>query len=252
MAFDPTTSQNAASDRQNLIDEATTTYNNIFSNLFPIAAYLAARQYDPSEATRVAQQTLADLRLLSEQGVRAVAAVETEATRVLNEVRRTAAESGVSQQAAYFSEEATGHGTLARKWQGYTNWSAIGLGAFALLSLIFSLIWSPDDGYQTTQITLSKILIFSTIAFMLFLCSRTLLAHRHNEVVNRHRQNALLTFNALAEATGDQQTREVVLTHASACIFAPQETGFSRPSGPPSSPLAEVLPRLINQQGGTH
>jgi len=252
MSFDPTSAENAASVRQTLIEEATASYDTIFAALFPIVAYISARRLDPSEATRAAQETLEELRRFSEQGEEAVAKVETEATRVLDEVRRTAAESGVSQQAMYFGEEATGHGNAAGKWQTYTNWSAVALGGFALASLLLSAFWSPSDAYQATQIALSKILIFSTIAFMLFLCSRTLLAHRHNEVVNKHRQNALLTFNALVEATGDQQTRQVVLTHASACIFAPQETGFTKPStGQSGSPVVEVLPRLAGQHAST-
>lgn len=249
MSFNPVDLPNAAQDRQALIDESTSTYNSIFTSLFPIVAYLTARLIDPSEAARMAERSLADLQVISEKGRIILGAVEAEANRVLNEVRRTAAESGVSQQAVYFGDEATAQGVLSGKWQTYTNWTAIGLGASAVASLVFSIIWSPENPYQTAQIALSKVLIFSTIAFMLFLSSRTLLAHRHNEVVNKHRQNALLTFNALVEASGDQQTREVVLTHASACIFAPQETGFSKQTSTPSpSSIMEVLPRAFTQQ----
>ncbi len=249
MSFNPADLPNAAQERQSLIDESANIYNSIFSTIYPIVAYLTARLIDPSEATRMAQRALADLQQISERGTAIIATVESEASRVLNEVRRTAAESGVSQQAIYFGDEAAAQNLLSGKWQTYTNWTAMGLGAFALASLALSLYWSPENPYQTAQIALSKVLIFSTIAFMLFLSSRTLMAHRHNEVVNKHRQNALLTFNALVEASGDQQTREVVLTHASACIFAPQETGFSKQTSNPSpSSLLEVLPRAFAQQ----
>src|SRR5438045_5114225 len=104
------------------------------------------------------------------------------------------------------------------------------LVAFALATWVLGFWIAPTNNYQAVQFCVSKLLIFSTIAFILYLCARTLMAHRHNEVVNRHRQNALLTFNALADATSSPQTREVVLTHASACIYAPQESGFSKPS----------------------
>lgn len=117
MTFDPAASNNAAADRAALIDQATSNYNNIFANLFPIVAYLRARNLDPNEASREARETLAELKRLSSEGVSAVAAVEAEASRVLAEVRRTAAESGVSQQAVYFDTEANTHKTLASKWQ---------------------------------------------------------------------------------------------------------------------------------------
>lgn len=250
MTFNPVDLPNAAQDRQALIDEAASTYNTIFTNLFPVVAYLTARLIDPSQATQMAERALADLQRISETGAGIIKSVEIEAARVLGEVRRTAAESGVSQQAVYFGDEATTQNNLSTNWQSYTNWTAIGLGAFAVASLIFSMVWTPENPYQTAQIALSKVLIFSTIGFMLFLSSRTLLAHRHNEVVNRHRQNALLTFNALVEASGDQQTREVVLTHASACIFAPQETGFGKqPSSASPASILEILPRAFSQQG---
>ena len=249
MAFDPAV-ENAAGQRQALAEEANTLYNAVFTALFTIIAYLNACKLEPSEATRAAQETLVELTRLSEEGANAVSSLEAEANRVLAEVRKTAAESGVSQKASYFGAEADRHDELTKKWQNYTVLSATGLGAFALVSLAFSLYWPPVGVYQTTQIALSKVLIFSTIAFMLLLSSRTLLAHRHNAVVNKHRQNALLTFNALAESTGDTQTREVILTHASACIYAPQETGFTKPSGMSSpSPIIDVMPRIMGQQG---
>ena len=74
----------------------------------------------------------------------------------------------------------------------------------------------------------SKILIFSVISFILYLSARNFLSHKHNAVVNRHRQNALMTYKALVEAAGEkQQASEAVLLHAAACIYAPQPTGYA-------------------------
>jgi hypothetical protein len=175
---------------------------------------------------------------------------EAEAQRVLAEVRKTAAEAGVSQQARYFADQANVHSTAAKDWQKYTVGMAVLLAVFAALSVILGFtVLEPENAYQAVQLTIAKVLIFSTLAYLLFLSARTLLAHRHNEIVNKHRQNALLTFNALAEAASSEQTREVVLTHASACIFAPQESGFAKPGGgqTPQS-LVEVLPRVMAAQ----
>jgi len=54
---------------------------------------------------------------------------------------------------------------------------------------------------------------------MLILASKTFLSHKHNAIVNRHRQNALMTFNALAAATKEDAAKDVILTHARGCIF---------------------------------
>ncbi len=101
---------------------------------------------------------------------------------------------------------------------------------------------------------MSKVLIFGVIAYMLVLCARNFLSHKHNGIVNRHRQNALLTFKSLTDAASGEDRRDIVLTHAAACIFSPQDTGYTRgPSGQDNSPakLFEVLPKLSGSSGGT-
>ena len=108
--------------------------------------------------------------------------------------------------------------------------SAIGLGAFALLS-VFAHKWTvlaPGNVYDTAQLAISKVLIFAVIGFMLVLAARIFLACKHNAIVNRHRYNALLMFKALADAAGSEERRDIVLTYAASCIFAPQETGYSK------------------------
>lgn len=133
--------------------------------------------------------------------------------------------------------------------------TAVGLGIFAVLSLfIHKWEWLgliPNTNYDTIQLALSKTLIFGVIAYMLLLCARNFLAHTHNAIVNKHRQNALLTFTALADAAQDTANQDIVLTHAAACIFSPQETGYTKQaSNVPSSAAQTVvrtLPRMIGQ-----
>jgi type II secretory pathway pseudopilin PulG len=95
----------------------------------------------------------------------------------------------------------------------------------------FAHKWSwlaPTSSYEAVQLGISKILIFGVIAYMLVLCARNFLSHTHNAIVNKQRQNALMTFKELADAARDEESKDVVLTHAAACIFAPQDTGYGR------------------------
>jgi len=59
-----------------------------------------------------------------------------------------------------------------------------------------------------------------------FWAGKTYRAHRHNAVVNRHRQNALTTFQTFAQAASEEQTKNAVLLQATQCIFSPQQTGY--------------------------
>ena len=36
-----------------------------------------------------------------------------------------------------------------------------------------------------------------------------------------------MTYKAIAEAAKENDNKEIILTHASACIFGPQTTGYS-------------------------
>lgn len=251
MSFDPAQSGNSVEARDQLIGEVDGAFLTAFSNLYPLVSYLAARQRDVSAVEREARAVVEAAKAQAELLAQNMQAAEAEATRVLAEVRKTAAEAGVSQQAHHFAQQATTHAGEATTWQKYTVRTAIALTAFAAVSVVLGTsVLEPENPYEAVQLSIAKVLIFSTIAYLLFLSARTLMAHRHNEVVNKHRQNALLTFNALAEAASSEQTREIVLTHASACIFAPQESGFAKPSGGQTPSLVEVLPRVSQQSLG--
>jgi hypothetical protein len=88
---------------------------------------------------------------------------------------------------------------------------------------------------------------------MLLLCARNFLSHKHNAIVNRHRQNALLTFNALVKAAGSEDRSDVILTYAAACIFSPQETGYTKAGASSQSELPlniiQAIPKLASGVG---
>jgi hypothetical protein len=81
---------------------------------------------------------------------------------------------------------------------------------------------------------------------MLLLSARNFLAHVHNGIVNRHRQNALLTFKAMTEAGASPAARDIVLGQAAACIYAPQETGYTK-GAPTEQSLPQALVQMITR-----
>jgi hypothetical protein len=64
------------------------------------------------------------------------------------------------------------------------------------------------------------------------------MAHTHNSIVNRHRQNGLQTFTTLVDAAGSSQAQDIVLSHAAASIFEPQETGYAKQHQPQDGALS--------------
>lgn len=241
---------NAYGARTGLISSIKDQYDSHFNFLSPLIAYGASRIRDYRALEREARAAMQAASDRADEVTKNLEVSQNEAERILTEVRRVAAEQGVSQQAIYFQTESTNHDSDATKWRNATIATALGLGIYAAITATMHK-WSwltPSNSYEAVQLGLSKILIFVVIAYMLVLCARNFLSHRHNAVVNRHRQNALLTFNALVSAAKGEDQKDIVLTYAAACIFAPQDTGYVKTSGGqleiPTN-IIQAVPKMI-------
>ena len=80
-------------------------------------------------------------------------------------------------------------------------------------------------------------------------------AEKHLEVVNRHRQNALRTFNAFHSAAGEnQETQDAVLLAATNAIFDANQSGYlsTRLRGSESvSPIQQVVRAVTPSSSST-
>jgi hypothetical protein len=148
------------------------------------------------------------------------------------------------------AHDSADHKRESDKWRKYTIRTAIALGLYAVVTMFLHKIpgLMPDSTYDSIQLAVSKVLIFAVLGYMVLLCARNFLSHKHNEIVNKHRQNALLTFKALVDAGGKAENRDVVLTYAAACIFSPQDTGYSRSAESGKGEtlnIVQALPKLV-------
>ena len=250
LEFDPATQENPINARNQLISNIKAQHEQNFSQLHQLIAYGASRQRD---IDALEHKFLAAIQRAEDRARGVMDALEedqSEAERILGEVREVAAERGVSQQAVYFAKESTHHDQQSDKWRFWTIVTAIVLVVFAVASVFAHKhpYVAPTNTYEAIQLGLSKALIFAALGYMLFLCARNFLSHKHNAIVNKHRQNALLTFNALVDAAKSEDRRDVVLTYAASCIFSPQDTGYAKSSGGVSAEaplnLIQAMPRL--------
>lgn len=85
----------------------------------------------------------------------------------------------------------------------------------------------PINTGLSIQLAISKLIVFSILYFALIWGSRNYRAHRHNAVVNQHRQNALSTFQAFVDsAEDDKATKDAVLLRSTETIFSPHISGY--------------------------
>lgn len=240
--------------REALIKDVVDAYSESFRILHPLISYSAIKTADFKRIENDAHSALDSIKGHVEKTIEGLVGVRTEADAILEDVRLVAAESGVSQQAIYFKEEAQAHFESSNTWRLVTIWIAIALGLYAVGTLFIHNIplLEPKDIYQSIQLTASKVLIFAVFSYMLMLAAKNFLSHKHNEIVNKHRQNALMTFKALVDASGTDAGKEVILSHASSCIFSPHDTGYIKASGDGggTKSVIELLPNSIIKGDG--
>ena len=80
-------------------------------------------------------------------------------------------------------------------------------------------------------------------------------AHKHLEVVNRHRQNALDTFDDFFESAGEnQETRDAVLLAATNAIFDANQSGYLSPrtkGTDTANPIQQVVRSVLPSSSST-
>lgn len=230
--------------RQQIINQLIATYPGTFQAIHPFISYSLHRAADFQRLDSAARATLQSVEDRSTSFSKAMEKHEAEARRVLDEIRKVAAEEGVTQQAAHFRAESETHEGKAEEWRKRTVRIAWLLGIFAVASLFIHRvpILRPDTVYDTIQLAISKVLVFFVISYMLILSARNFMNHKHNSVVNKHRQNALMTHRALVEGATDSGARDAVMVHAASCIFSPQPTGYTHQGseGESSSPRSVI------------
>lgn len=251
LIFDPANmqqNQNATTARDSIINNIISAYSQAFNILWNHIAYGVSKSVDFQRMENEARAMIQSVKDKTEEITQELRNSQIQSGQILNDMRKAAAEQGVSQQAIYFKEEADAHKELSNQWKWMTLYMAIGLGIYAIITLfVHKIPWlSPHNNYESVQLVSSKILIFGVISYIMFLAAKNFLSHKHNAIVNKHRQNALMTFKVLIDAGISQESKDIVLTHASACIFSPQETGYIKvggSSGSENKSIIELLPK---------
>ena len=238
--------------RDSLIQQLHDAYDPAFNALSDSISYSVRRSTDFEELGRQGRAAIQAVKDEAEQVRKDLQKSKAEANETLETIKRVAAEQGVSQQAIHFKTEGDGHATAAASWLKATVVMTCVLAVYAFLTLFLHHIpwFKPENTYETVQLTVSKTLIFATIFFMLALCAKNYLAHRHNAIVNKHRQNALATYEAIVKAANKPANSDIVLNKAADCIFTPQPTGYSKGAADGgSSSLFTVGPNSVKAPG---
>jgi hypothetical protein len=232
---------NPAQARDSILASIRDQYDSWFDHASPIISYSVRKGTDFEKLEQEARNAAGRAAQVVGELTAQKKLAQSEAEAVMAQVRRAAQEVGVAQHAVHFKNEADIHEKGAKQWLGVVAVLAAVTIAFALANVLYYGFWAHEIGLtRAIQLSIAKVLFFSILLTALVWSGRIYRAHRHNAVVNKHRQNALSSFETFAKAAGDDQTKSAVLLQTTSCIFAPQPSAYTDSSGE-GSPQPQFL-----------
>lgn len=222
-------------------------YDRAYNRLALPMSFTATQATDYSKIEREAKGLLLTVQTESKAFQDTLAKMKADAQSALANIQKQAAEAGVSQNAIYFRKDALRHRAIAAKWHKSTVVMTVATGFYTLAMLLLAFVHTPESALEAAQLLIAKVLGFSVLTITTVWCARNYAAHRHNEMVDQHRQNSLATFKTFASGAESAPVRDAILLHASSSVFGPRSTGFEPTKGEPSqpsTPVIEVLDRV--------
>ena len=216
-------------EHQSIIDSSEKLYDVCFPPVSSAIAYWTAKNLDVKGQKEETESLIEQLN--KRKG---------EAEQILRDVKETVQKATVAKEAVHFKEEAQSHKVAGYGWLSATVALALITFVFAwnsyklyeqLILRAFAENASPFTTAQSIQLGVAKLFLFSLLVGGIVWCGRVYRAHRHNYVVNKHRQNALGTFDTFVNSAHDQQTKSAILLQATQAIFTPQHTGYISQEG---------------------
>lgn len=173
----------------------------------------------------------------------------TKLDNIIAEARKTAGKAGVDIFHEDFSNEAKANQKSA--W----GWLVVSF-LFTVLTLYTSLyfpthlfISDQSAEFQITQYVTTKVVILGLLFTVTIWCGRMYKASKHLSTVNRHRANALRTFQAFTSAAKDDAAKDAVLMETTKSIFTHTPSGYLDCSETSSDSGLKIVEMIKNARG---
>lgn len=145
---------------------------------------------------------------------------------VIMAAKEASASVGVSHFSSNFKQEATDLEKLANKWLMLTGSLALStllttIGSYWLLN-----IPNLASNAQIVQVLSTKLIIITVFFTATLWAGKMYRATMHQVMVNKHRANSLLTFQAFVKASNDIHIRDAVLMETTKSIFTLTSSGY--------------------------
>lgn len=242
--FDPEKSQTPFPERTQLIDEIRNQWEVDYQAVSPVLAYATKSSADFQRLEREARGTLSELGESKRQFTELTNGILVEMNSALGQVQDAAKKAGVAQHATHFDEEATLAQRIAIGWLVAAILFGLATAIYVIWHVEPALTKLPNDPsvMQLVQASIPRLLIIFVLTFGMIWSAKNFTSSAHNYVVNRHRRNALASFQTFVEGASKPEVKDAVLIQATHAIFTPQDSGFAKGDVPnPTSQIVEVF-----------
>lgn len=151
---------------------------------------------------------------------------KSEATDLLNSMKHLTQKAGIAAYSTLYKENSEEERKIATKW----FWGIVGTVGITLSSAVALLFFQQQSiasEISIVQFTVTKVVIISCLFLSIGVCFKNYRAHKHNELLNLHKSNALATFDALVKTQMDEHTKNSMLLAVTNTIFGNVSTGFN-------------------------
>ena len=179
---------------------------------------------------------------------------QSEVDRLKLELENQLGKKSISSYEKIFEDQAKNHQKGAWAWLIVTSALTFGFGYIFWL-LLKDLGPTSDKLPEILTNLFTKGFFLSLIYLLLNRSIKNYTAEKHLQTINRHRQNALATFEAFVEAAGEnRETRDAVLLAATDAIFDANQSGYlsvktSRSDS--ANPIQQVVRAVIPDKSPT-
>ena len=257
--------QNVGEEHKRISQDIVSFCDTVKQQLGPIVAYLQSKRAEQLEAqvnatvadtvTDAVEKLNAEADRLQKQGDQAEqneTKREEEFNELKSQLKEQLVKESVSEYGKIFEEQAKKHKWAAYGWLSATVLLSIGFGY--VFYWLFNILKLEDTEWVgVLQNIFTKGFLLSLIYLVLNRSIKNYTAQKHLEVINRHRQNALETFERFVSSAARQETKEEVLLAATNAIFDANQTGYLSTrirSGESASPIQQVI-RAVTPSSST-
>lgn len=215
-----------AVDRDNHANKLRVQLDRFKQETIPFVGFLSWDSIDLDEYQQRLNSNIQQGQETIERFAGELEATKVNAEETLATIRAAAAEAGVSQEAVTFHDAADRYESSANAWLRGAIVAAlvtvgVGIGIVVAWNSLGDL-----TGVAAWQAVLGRAAVLVVLSYATVTAVRMYRSNAHLAAVNRHREDALRTFNAFVDGTESRDIKDKILLAAAHAAFGQTSTGL--------------------------